>query len=206
MEINKGYRFERLTAVCFSHYSERWHIPHWLFRCDCGKEKVCGVCNVVSGRTKSCGCLQKERASAARLRHGMSDHPAYNTWTALNNRCNNPNASDFQHYGGRGIRVCAAWRTFDGFWADMGASWALGLTIERVNNGGDYEAANCVWATWERQQRNRRNSKIIDTPWGRMSAAAAAEKADLPYGLFIQRVRAGWSAPDLFLPRRRRKD
>jgi hypothetical protein len=120
----------------------------------------------------------------------------------MNNRCNNHRAADYAYYGDRGIRVL--WNSFEEFWADMGPTWQEGLTIDREDTNGHYEKDNCRWVPQKDQVRNRRNSRMIETPWGLMNAAAAAEKAGLRYGLFIQRVQAGWPMEDLFRPKLRR--
>jgi len=203
MEDLLGKIYGRLTVRRFSHRDEK-RFPFWECECECGATKIVQHYNLYRGKTLSCGCLQKERASNATLKHGMSNHPAYKCWHRMRNRCNNPDALDFDHYGGRGIRVSEKWSTFDAFWADMGALWESGLSIDRVNNDGNYEPGNCRWATPSKQVRNRRNTRVIDTPWGKMAAGEAAERAGLPYRLFIQRVQAGWSTDDLFLPRLRR--
>lgn len=95
-------------------------------------------------------------AWAARRRHGLSDNPEHRTWTRIRERCNNPSHGDYARYGGRGIRVCERWDVFENFLADMGPR--NGLTIERINNNGNYEPGNCKWATQLEQSRNKRNT------------------------------------------------
>jgi hypothetical protein len=88
--------------------------------------------------------------------HGLSRTPIYVAWRAMIYRCENPNASNFRWYGGRGIGVCARWRrSFAAFVADM-APRPEGLTLDRINGNGDYQPDNCRWATWGEQVRNRR--------------------------------------------------
>ena len=75
-------------------------------------------------------------------------------------RCNDKNASQFKYYGGRGIKVCDRWNSFENFYADMGEK-PDGLTIERIDNDGNYCPQNCKWATKEEQMRNRRNTLFV---------------------------------------------
>ena len=92
-------------------------------------------------------------------KHGMARTPEYNTWYAMIRRCTNPKCKAFEDYGGRGITVCDKWRDFINFYADMGLR-PEGLSIDRINNNGNYEKSNCRWATWSEQANNKREYKI----------------------------------------------
>jgi hypothetical protein len=193
-----GHSFGRLTAIRPDHKVSG--AVHWECSCCCGRTKIASVYNLLEGKTQSCGCLQKERASKARLKHGMSKHPAYQCWQRIRNRCENPESADFPDYGGRGIHVCDEWDSFDRFWTDMGPTWAKGLTLDRKDNDSNYSQGNCHWVSQLRQVRNRRNTRFVHSPWGYISAPDAAEKCGVPYKTFIQRVAAGWPESALFLP------
>jgi hypothetical protein len=190
--------FGRLTAIRPNHKVNG--AVHWECKCECGRTKIASIYNLLSSKTQSCGCLQKERASQARATHRMSNHPAYQAWHRIRNRCENPEANDYPNYGGRGIHIADEWQNFDAFWSEMGPSWKAGLSIERMDNDGDYAPGNCAWVTQVRQVRNRRNTVFVDSPWGHIAAADAAEKCGVPYRTFIQRVYAGWSGEALFQP------
>lgn len=83
-------------------------------------------------------------------------HPFYMAWTNMKSRCNNPNSTQYSWYGGRGIRVCERWSSFDNFYEDMFLSWAIGLELDRENNDKDYCKENCRWVTHKVNCQNRR--------------------------------------------------
>ena len=85
-----------------------------------------------------------------------SRHSLYPIWYMMHYRCKNPNSKDFPNYGGRGIQVCERWADLMVFASDMGAKPSPAHTLERVNNNGNYEPGNCVWATRSAQNFNRR--------------------------------------------------
>ena len=133
---------------------------------------------------------------AAMLTHGLSKHPLHRVWQGMLSRCGNAEQVNWVHYGGRGIRVCARWMTFENFYADMGPTWAPGLTIERGDNDGDYEPGNCRWATHAEQGRNRRNNVWYAGPDGqRLVAADLARVLGVTKGTIINRTRAGTLPP-----------
>ncbi len=98
--------------------------------------------------------------------HNMSRTSTYKSWQAMRQRCENPRYHYFETYGGRGIKVCERWQSFENFLADMGEKPSRSHSIERTNNNGNYEPDNCCWATKKEQSRNTRTNRIV-TAFGR---------------------------------------
>lgn len=134
----------------------------WECICDCGNVAVVSSKDLISGYTKSCGCLQKKTVSAAKRIHGDRDARLYGVWKTMKKRCENENCRDFRWYGAKGVSVCEEWQDYGNFKA-----WAMAngydqnaikgaCTIDRIDPCGNYEPSNCRWVSMEIQAKNRR--------------------------------------------------
>lgn len=133
---------------------------HWHCLCSCGELVTAQGKQLQNGHTQSCGHLQRAaiRSLGLNKTHGHFTHgrmsPTYTSWSAMKTRCDNPNHVFYHRYGGRGITYCERWARFEAFLADMGER-PHGLSIDRINNDGNYEPGNCRWATQQQQVQNR---------------------------------------------------
>lgn len=157
-----GETFGALTVLYL--YSRDYQgATEWVCRCTCGTEKRITRSNLISGNTKSCGCIRKPTfrldpkiKKVKQPQHGMRQTSEYNSWHRMLQRCNNTNYTKYVNYGGRGITVCPEWHDFRAFFFDMGFKPGPEYSLDRVDNDGNYCKENCRWATKAEQQGNKR--------------------------------------------------
>ena len=158
-----GQRFGMLQVLALVErdYSANNHL--YRLACDCGSVIERRIKPIAYGKsTISCGCYASASLAKRNTTHGLSKtHAAeYKIWKDMRGRCERPTSSDFADYGGRGIKVCARWADFAAFVEDMGTRPA-GMSIDRIDVNGDYEPANCRWATPVQQANNKRSNRLL---------------------------------------------
>lgn len=154
-----GMKFGELTVIQEFPERKNGHIQ-WKCICDCGNEVVVKGIHLTSGHTLTCGCSRLQHLKFVNIKHGCTKTRLYNIWASIKSRCSNKNN---KYYGGRGISICEEWKhSFVAF-----KEWALrhgyddALSIDRIDNDGNYEPSNCRWATEIEQANNMSCNKKI---------------------------------------------
>jgi hypothetical protein len=199
-----GKQFGRLLVVKYNgcrYYSKRWR-GFWKCKCECGNMKSILGESLVSGAVRSCNCLHIETARMVNYRHGGYHHPLYYTWTNMLRRCRDAKIPNYKHYGGRGIKVCRRWHNFRSFVKDIAPGWKPGLTLDRIDNNGNYTPLNCKWSTAREQCCNFRRNKMVTFRGETLCLSAWCRKLRINYGRVCSRIRnLHWSPEDaLTLP------
>lgn len=155
--------------------------------CDCGKITIVAKSHLLSGHTRSCGCISQK--------HLKTNTRLFRIWNGIKGRCFNKNNNKFKNYGGRGISICDEWKNdFKTFydWA-MSNGYADNLTIDRIDNNGNYEPSNCRWVNQKVQQNNKSNSCFIEYNGKSLTLSQWAELYGLNYSTLKSRLSYGWT-------------
>ena len=148
--------FGKLQVISFA--GKKGKEKYYMCHCECGNKKIVRASNLTTGNTRSCGCIKKQKNGIenSNYKHGLSNTRLYVIWSSMKQRCQNPKATEYSCYGGRGIRVCPEWENdFKTFY-----TWAINngysgeLTIDRIDVNGDYKPANCRWIPQKEQYKN----------------------------------------------------
>lgn len=192
----KGQRFGKLLVI-----EEDGRIGSnvaWICKCDCGNVTRVRANSLLTGNTTSCGCGRIE----AITKHNMTNTKLFNVWRTMKERCNNKSYRQYKDYGGRGISLCDEWEEFKPF-----MEWSLengykeGLSIDRIDNDGNYCPENCRWTTVRVQSRNRRANRILEYGGEKHCVAEWSEILGVRANTIFWRLSQGWSTEEALMGR-----
>lgn len=175
----------------------------FLCRCECGTEREVLSQFLLNGQSKSCGCLNREKASERMKKmsktHGLSKTRLYSIWKNIHSRCLNKNNPGYQNYGGRGITLCDEWHDYKNFYQwSMSNGYKDDLTIDRIDVNGSYEPSNCRWTSKKMQGNNKRNNYYIEYNGETKTLMEWAECLHMNYDKLKYRIYHNWSIEDAF--------
>lgn len=185
-----GERFGKLVVIGLDDRGTKK--TYWVCQCDCGGIKSARSDSLISGAVKSCGCLKKQQDKinlTANHSHKQSGTRLYKIWQNMKKRCSNIHDTRYERYGGRGISVCNEWKnSFQNFydWA-MDNGYDDSLTIDRINNDGNYCPENCRWATIKEQCENRSTTIKITIGNATKSLIEWCKIFEIEYGATLSR-------------------
>lgn len=190
-----GCRFGKLLVIADA--PRKWRQTYYACRCDCGTETITTDYSLSHQRVTRCWKCRRAAMGRRNATHNLSYSRIYSIWHGMVNRCRNKNCESYAHYGGRGIVVCERWLRFENFFSDMGHPEA-GKTLERINNNGNYELANCRWATIAEQNRNRSDSRILTVHGITGCVAELCRHFAVPYARTLRRLSGGCATEAAF--------
>lgn len=183
-------RFGMLVAKSIAYKGKNTRV-YWNCICDCGGGRIVSNDHLRNGDVTDCGCYRKHIPFFKK--HGMCNTRLYNIWSLMKERCYNSKRKEYCNYGGRGIAVCTEWMEAANFieWS-LNNGYSEDLTLDRIDNNGNYCPENCRWVSKKVQMGNRRNNHIIEFNGERKTITQLAEENGLTYYQLYKRLKLGW--------------
>jgi len=190
-----GNRYDMLSVIRRVENSRDGYVQY-LCVCDCGNYKIIKADNLRNGHTHSCGCLKKKMMADKQFKHGGTggrhnkQDRLYSIWRSMISRCYFPSATEYEYYGGRGITVCNEWHND----YSVFRNWAINngysdkLTIDRIDNNGNYDPINCRWVTMKTQMNNKNNNHLIEYNGQVRTLTEWAELIGISRNILSQRI------------------
>ena len=197
-----GKRFGRLVVKSYSHKKNKYN--YWNCICDCGNSVIVSSGCLLSGTTLSCKCQRKENMLKSRLKHDSSKTRLYHIYNGMKKRCYDTKDINYKRYGERGIVICDEWLDKENGFQNF-KNWALSngysdnLSIDRIDNNGNYEPSNCRWANDKTQCRNRRSNRLITYNNQTKCISEWSEIFDIPAGKIWYRLSHGYDLNKVFV-------
>lgn len=186
--IKIGQQFNMLTVL--KEVEKKGAYRQFLCGCNCGKIGTYKLIQLTTGQTKSCGCLRKKTFVERNTFHNKSRTKLYKVWTSIKQRCDNEKCNVYYRYGGRGIKISKEWYDFNNFnkWA-FENGYIEGLTIDRINNNGNYEPSNCRLVKMKIQCRNKSSNVFIEFNGEKLCVQDWANKIDIKFSTMVKRLK-----------------
>lgn len=185
-----GNKYGRLTVLSLS--NKKGKRVNWECECDCGKIVIVCSTSLISGNSKSCGCLRDENGALSRTKHGMYYTPEYRAWINMVARTTNPKQTRADRYIGRGITICDSWRnSFKEFYKDMGKRPNYKTSIDRIDNNKGYYKDNCRWATQKEQMNNMSRNHMIEHNGKTISISMWSELLNINQKVISYKIKQG---------------
>lgn len=197
----KDKKIGRWTVI-ERHYNGKGE--YWLCECKCGTRRVVYGKRLIEGRSKSCGCLKKEKISQRNMIHGRYGLRIHTTYLNMKSRCYNEKNECYKHYGGRGITMCKEWLENEGAFIDWACKngYKNELTIDRKDNNGNYEPSNCRWITFKEQGFNKRNNHLLTIGNRTMTLTEWAKECNVSFYGIYHRLNKGLDLEKFLLKER----
>lgn len=197
-------KINRLTII--EQHLDETKYSKVIAMCECGVQKVYTLTCILSGHTKSCGCLHVDRNKEKFTTHGLSGHPLNHVWRDMLYRCSNEKAYEYKWYGGRGVEVCQEWKDdFKPFydWA-ITHGWEKGLELDKdilspFKVGMIYSPEFCCFATKKQNGYKKNRTRIVEFNGDKKCLGEWAETLGKPYSTLFNRLKRGMSVEDAFM-------
>lgn len=147
-----GKKYGKWTVKRFVDVHRKLH--RFECECECGAIGLHCAADLRAGKSKQCATCRNRENAQKNIIHGMHKTKTYKVWASMIDRCSNVKATFYHRYGGRGIKVCDEWLKFENFYRDMGEA-PRGLTLDRIDNNGNYQKDNCRWISHKENCNNR---------------------------------------------------
>lgn len=190
--------FGKLTVLEYAYTKN--NKAYWKCRCDCGNFCDVPAQTLLNGTVTSCGCNRKEAMKKVAFKHGLRDTRLYQIWCNMKSRCYNENSNRYERYGGRGITICDEWLNDPQAFYDWAMSHGYDdtLSIDRIDNDGNYEPSNCRWISNKEQSNNRSSNHLITYEGKTMNMTQWSEYLGIPRKTLSDRLASGWSVEKAF--------
>lgn len=180
-------KFWMITVISFNHW---WHESYRNCICNCGKKTIVMSWSLKGWYTKSCWCIRKNNTRKMFTTHWMTQTKIFTIFQWLKKRCTDKKSINYKDYWWRWIKNM--WKSFEEFYANMWPTYKEWLTLDRIDNDGNYCKENCRWATNKEQANNRRNNHIIEYNWKIQTLQQWSEEIWVWCSTLYWRVKQWW--------------